>query len=377
MFLNITMGNLAFYTLNGNCSNLPVDVPPNVHKAFAGFQSDTRLFALPLTCSDTTLQALPPVAYPEGIDSMTQATLNQLESVFSPRTSLYLILRRGDSLVVVTFVPYLANADRKKEVLQNRHTLVQALGPEHFSTSIVCKEIGEITDARSWDERDGKGQLPSHEHDGDTSECTKCYVDDRAKLGVKDLGYKKNKCRLCDRRMKNKIEDGALEALKSLSRGGDCIQIVSCAELPATTRLTCLQSVNIQTEVLQLNFRAGNVDAAQVAARLPTDRPSFTFYRHPANSLLYFIFCSPDSATVQERMKHTMAIPGLVNIIAKDNGVNVDQKIEIHDPEDLEFAEGDDRIGKFRSMYLRNQSVGTESRWEGMEEYQRVLDSVV
>lgn len=75
-------------------------------------------------------------------------------------------------------------------------------------------------------------------------------------------------------------------------------------------------------------------------------------------------------------MKHTMAIPGLVNIIARDNGVNVDQKIEIHDPEDLVFEEKDERIGKFRSMYLRNESVGTESRWEGMDEYQKVLDSV-
>lgn len=72
---------------------------------------------------------------------------------------------------------------------------------------------------------------------------------------------------------------------------------------------------------------------------------------------------------------HTMAIPGLVNVIAKNNGVNVDQKIEIHDPEDLAFEVGDARIGKFRSMYLRNKIVhGTESRWEGMEEQQRVLD---
>jgi twinfilin-like protein len=75
-------------------------------------------------------------------------------------------------------------------------------------------------------------------------------------------------------------------------------------------------------------------------------------------------------------MKHTMAIPGLINIIAKDNGVDVDQKVEIHDPEDLEFEEKDKRIGQFRSMYLRNGVKGTESTWEGMEEYQKTLDAV-
>ena len=71
-----------------------------------------------------------------------------------------------------------------------------------------------------------------------------------------------------------------------------------------------------------------------------------------------------------------MAIPGLVNVIAQDNGVHVDQKIEIHDAEDLQFEKEDGRVGKFRSMYLRGEIVGTESRWEGMEDYQRRLDAV-
>jgi twinfilin-like protein len=75
-------------------------------------------------------------------------------------------------------------------------------------------------------------------------------------------------------------------------------------------------------------------------------------------------------------MKHTVAIPGLVNIIARDIGVDVDQKLEIHDPDELDFEQKDKRIGKFRSMYLRNEFAGTESRWEGMEEQQKVLDAV-
>lgn len=69
-------------------------------------------------------------------------------------------------------------------------------------------------------------------------------------------------------------------------------------------------------------------------------------------------------------MTHTMALAGLVNIIARERGANVDQKIEINDPEDLDFDEmekEDDRIGVYRSMYLLNESVGTESRWKGME----------
>ena len=66
-------------------------------------------------------------------------------------------------------------------------------------------------------------------------------------------------------------------------------------------------------------------------------------------------------------MKHTMAIPGLINVHAKDADVHVDQKIEIHDPEDLVFEAKDERIGKFRSVYLRNRFEGTESTYRTME----------
>ena len=121
------------------------------------------------------------------------------------------------------------------------------------------------------------------------------------------------------------------------------------------------------TDVLYLISHSKHLDPSAIVSHTPLHTPSFTFYIHAVTHRLYFIFCSPDSAGVKEKMKHTMAIPGLVNIIAKDNGVIVDQKIEIHDPEELDFDMRDDRVGKFRSMYLRNEIVGTESQWEGME----------
>jgi twinfilin-like protein len=132
----------------------------------------------------------------------------------------------------------------------------------------------------------------------------------------------------------------------------------------------------MSNNILKLNFYEENLSPSGIAAKLPTDHPSFTFYRHLESGLTYFIFCSPDSVPVKERMSHTLAIPGLVNIIANENGVVVDQKIEIHDPDELEFGEKDKRIGKFRSLYLRNEFVGTESTWEKMDEAQNTLDSI-
>jgi uncharacterized protein (DUF2249 family) len=125
-----------------------------------------------------------------------------------------------------------------------------------------------------------------------------------------------------------------------------------------------------------LNYLKERVVPDDVASTLPSDKPSFTFYRHPVTELVYFIFHSPDSASVQERMKHIMAIPGLVNVHAQDQGVHVDQKIEIHDPEDLIFEAKDERIGKFKSVYLRNGFQGTTSTYTNLEADKAFYDAV-
>lgn len=75
-------------------------------------------------------------------------------------------------------------------------------------------------------------------------------------------------------------------------------------------------------------------------------------------------------------MKHTIAIPGLVHVHAQDLGVHVDQKIEIHDPADLAFEAKDERMGRFRSVYLRNGYEGTESVYENLERDVRFYDDV-
>ncbi|RMZ71751.1 actin monomer binding [Pyrenophora seminiperda CCB06] len=314
-----------------------------VRTAFTALLADGAYFALPLSVTGSSeLQALPPLL---RRDTSFQLALNQLDGVLTPVNSCYIVLRREKSLTFVTYVPYRANKNERDFFLQGRHECVRQLGEQHFVTSVICKEIGEVTDARSWDERDAKQE--SQDAVDDASEHT---VHDNGKECSMDAGHKKNKCRLCDRRMKNKISPEALEALAQLHTPGATVQM----------------SVNTSTETLDLRYMK-NVPIADVAATLPADTPSFTFYRHPTTQLLYFIFHSPDSASVKERMMHTMAIPGLVNVHAEDQGVHVDQKIELHDPEDLSFEEKDERIGKFRSMYLRNNFEGTESKYDNLK----------
>jgi twinfilin-like protein len=82
-------------------------------------------------------------------------------------------------------------------------------------------------------------------------------------------------------------------------------------------------------------------------------------------------------------MKHTVAIPGLL-VHAEDVDVSVDQKIEIHEHEDLVFEEvrnksegdGERGVAKFRSMYERNAFAGTELVYESMQADKKFFDAV-
>ncbi|KAI4679647.1 uncharacterized protein J4E84_008169 [Alternaria hordeiaustralica] len=334
-----------------------VDLSAAAQDSFATFVKDEAFFALSfyLACN-SNIEACAPIRQNHA---SFQLELNQLESSLDTSKPAYIVLRRGGSLTFITYVPYRAKDTVRDFLLHHRHDVVRQLGSSHISSSIICKEIAEITDARSWAERDAAATLIDDiSIQGNNLESRTSAA--HAEGARKDLGYRRNKCRLCDRRMKNRISPEALAALKVLQGPGAAVQI----------------SVDSTTETLQLNYIKNELYPKDVAATLPTDKPSFTFYRHPATHLLYFIFHSPDHATVQQRMKHTMAIPGLINVHAQDQDVHVDQKIEIHEPDDLVFVAKDERIGRFRSVYLRNGFDGTESTYDGLEGDKAFYDGI-
>ena len=137
----------------------------------------------------------------------------------------YIILRRDDALTFLTYVPYRTNENERTWFLENRQACVRELGEAHFAVSIICKELAEITDSRSWEERDAEQDSGpasvDHTNDHGAHEVT-----DNVKNGPLDAGYKKNKCRLCDRRMKNKMSPEASAALRQLYTPGAAVQLV-------------------------------------------------------------------------------------------------------------------------------------------------------
>ncbi|KAF2650094.1 hypothetical protein K491DRAFT_782864 [Lophiostoma macrostomum CBS 122681] len=403
-----------------------IDIPSSTISAFKTFASQGSQFALPLQLTANSIQCLPPVLFPDDTSASFQTTLSQLESHITTKTALYLIVRHNNSLTFITYIPYLAESSSTQIYLANRQVVLTHLGETNFTSSFICKEPGAITDERAWKERDGEGQ-PWNPPNAD-----QCKTGDAsAEKHVQDHGHQKTKCRLCDRRMKNPITADALAALKGLKNGeaGACVQLTVD---PKTLSLTLLSPCT-------------PIPPTSLPALISTPTPNYTFYLHahpsgsnpspsspspsspsssPSNTsppTLYFIFFSPDSAPVKQRMIHTMAVPGLVNVICKEVGLRVDEKRELHevgDVADLRFdvvegrggvgegrkrgekAEGGDRVeeseqgeeeeegdnrveegedggekdgsgkekGKYRSMFLwKNGQRGTESVWAGME----------
>jgi len=241
-------------------TKIPIEVPSTVHDAFTTFASNVTLLALPLKFVEGKLQSLPTIPYPEDLKAGFQAVLSRLDTVVDSKIPLYFIIRRDSTLNAITYIPHLAPTYLKTLYLECRNELVRRLGESHFTTLLICKEAAEITDVRSWEERDMKMS-------GDGV----CLEEDSEEHTVKDLCHHKNKCRLCDRRMTNKIEKDAKEGLNNLSESGDCVQIVSLRFyfLIVTNDCAVCRHANYNAEAHLLQERCLFDSSCRKAARQP------------------------------------------------------------------------------------------------------------
>ncbi|CAI6337360.1 unnamed protein product [Periconia digitata] len=267
-------------------SNHLVELSPTALTALSTFKKDPSLFALLLSPylsnsgTSTTITLDPvssPLPFPSSPSTTTttsskdrlafQHALNTVEPHLKPRSALYILLRcrrrhppssppstnngtaEERQLVFITYIPYQAPEASTTALLSHRSKILQHLDLAETEQvtgsvlSLVCKEVGEIADIRSWDEREGVGRVSSkgigawRKDMSDAEDAKKegkgdgdGQVEKGSEEGgreVKNIGFQRNKCRLCDRRMKNQIDDDALTALSTrLVNRGDCVVLV-------------------------------------------------------------------------------------------------------------------------------------------------------
>lgn len=179
---------------------------PQVLSVFETFLRDTTLFALIYHLADQ----LQPLHVVNKQHDDYRRNLSDLGRTLHLELPTYIIIRIKNTLVMVTFAPW--RAPTAGHFIHNRHRLLRRLGDEHFTFTMICRDHVEVVDHRSWYER----MKLCEEYD---SKGLKTKI-------IKDVGYFRTKCRMCDRRMKNDITQAATDAFSSLGDPGALLQIV-------------------------------------------------------------------------------------------------------------------------------------------------------
>ena len=221
---------------------------------------------------------------------------------------------------------------------------MRELGGEKFEGTIFCTDAEEVLDIKQWKERDGTSSATTGAGAG-TDEAERrlelLSVEERELEGVKraeeeerhgtqgrQLGGLGGGSEPGSGRgtpsggIRMKVGDEVKSALQDLGKGGEGVLV--------------MLGIDVRSETLQL-IKSEEVRPEDVGGRMPSDRPSYSFYRHPqaaAEDPVLFIYVCPGSSKVKERMLYASSRNGVLEI-AKGEGVVVGKRIEAGDPDEV------------------------------------------
>ena len=232
---------------------------------------------------------------------------------------------------------------------------MRELGGEKFEGTVFCTEREEVLDRRQWEEREGTGTTAKSAGSGEAERRMELLsVEERELEGVKraeeeerhgtqgrqlgglgggggggELGSGRG---TPAGRMRMKVGEEVESALRDLAKGGEGMLV--------------MLGIDVQTETLQL-LKSEVVSPAEVSRRIPGDRPSYSFYRHPqaaAEDAVLFIYVCPGSSKVKERMLYASSRNGVLEI-AKGEGVVVGKRLEAGDAAEVGVERLSEEVG--------------------------------
>lgn len=133
-------------------------------------------------------------------------------------------------------------------------------------------------------------------------------------------------------KLQMKITDEAKQALQGFGSSGGAGQAVQLG-------------IDLATETLELLGQLEGVQPGTLAGKIPGERPSYTYYRHPAKAdSVLFVYVCPGTSKVKERMVYASSRSGVLEA-AKAEGVCVSKRLEAGDPEEITEQKLNDEIG--------------------------------
>ena len=240
----------------------------------------------------------------------------------------------------MTYVPSTAPVRSKTLFAATRASLVRELGQEKFEDTLFVTDAEEVLEAAQWGQRgagnggaDKAGVDPNllSQEERELQSVKRAEEESRHGTGGMALGGMGGGATSGGSKLQMKMTGEAEQALQKL--GG--------AEAGAVVQL----GIDIATETLELLDQRDGVQPAQLAASIPADRPSYTFYRHPgAPDAALFAYVCPGTSKVKERMVYASSRSGVLEA-AKSAGVDVSKRLEAGDPTEVTEQRLNDEAG--------------------------------
>ncbi|ETN39126.1 uncharacterized protein HMPREF1541_05349 [Cyphellophora europaea CBS 101466] len=313
-----------------------ISASETLHAAFADFLSSDA-FALPATIDKESIQPLEPIPFSGDFNSSLPSLAPHLE----PKTPIYLLIRKTPSastFTAITYVPSIAPVRSKTLIAATRSSLVRELGLEKFEDTLFVTDAEEVLEPSQWAERaggsSGRGVDPNllSQEERELQSVKRAEEESRHGTGGTALGGMGGGPTSGGSKLQMKMTDDAKSALQSFSSAG----AGSVMQL----------GIDIATETLTLlSQHADAVQPAELARSIPSDRPTYSFYRHPAApDTALFLYVCPGTSKVKERMVYASSRSGVLDA-AKSGGVEVSKRLEAGDPEEITEQRLNDEAG--------------------------------
>ncbi|KAK5048255.1 hypothetical protein LTR84_005925 [Exophiala bonariae] len=338
-----------------------ISASADLQNAFAAFASDSALFALPVTISNESLNALPAIPFPSTTSSATLvSSLSSLEQILSPTIPLYLLLRKTPTptspLLAATYIPSRAPVRQKTLFASTRASLVRELGSEKFSETLFLTEKEEVLDPKTWADADSSSDDATSGAGGGSGTNTALLSTEERELQAVKRAEEEARHGTRGRDLMN---EGGSGGAVSLGGGGSGTHGVSMkVSDEAREGLAAVKAaldngtggagvlvqfgIDIPNETFTLvNAPQQGVAPADVHRNIPADRPTYSVYapgRESGINGVLFIYVCPGTSKVKERMVYASSGRFFVTYAKAEFGITVLKRLEASEPEDLDGA---------------------------------------
>lgn len=219
-----------------------------------------------------------------------------------------------------------------------RNTLTRDLGLEKFGDSLFATDDYEVLDPAQWENRGkgadgtrkgGSGEDILSNEERELQGVKRAEEEERHGTSGRDLMGKGGS----GNRLAMKITEEARTALTKLSGSGD-----------AGEGVLIQLGIELGSETLTLLDDSVGVAPERFLSGIPSDRPSYAFYRYPGTPETVFLYTCPGSSKVKERMVYASTRSSVLHV-AKEEGVDVTKRLEQGDAGEITVERLGEEVG--------------------------------